>query len=126
MPSSSASSRIRAASGVSPGPTLPPGNSHNPAIVLPAGRCASNTRPSVSTSATADTSTTGGGLSAAVAGIDVDIAVGQVAGPHGRPALADAEVDADRNFAALHIFGDRPFVVIRHRAAFCCDAEPAD
>ena len=46
MPSSSFSSRISAASGVSPGCSLPPGNSHSPAIVLPSGRRASSTRPS--------------------------------------------------------------------------------
>src|SRR5205807_5490430 len=122
MPSSSASSRIKAVSGVSPGSTLPPGNSHNPAMGLPTGRWASSTRPSASTSATAETSTIGRppplpfpacwgglgwGLSAAVAGIDVDIAVGQVAGPHRGLAAADADIDADRDLAGLHVFGDR-------------------
>src|SRR5215831_19467116 len=103
MPSSSASSRIRAVSGVSPGLTLPPGNSHNPAIALPAGRWANSTRPSASTSATADTRTIG--ASAAVAGIDIDIAVGQIAGPHRGLAATDAEIDADRDLAVLHVFG---------------------
>ena len=40
------SSRTSAASGVSPGSTLPPGNSHSPAIGLPGGRCCTSTRPS--------------------------------------------------------------------------------
>src|SRR5690348_420838 len=117
IPSSSTSSRIKAASGVSPGSTLPPGNSHSPPMGLPAGRWASNTRPSASTSATADTSTMGRppplpsparggglgwGLLAAIAGIDIDIAVGQVAGPHRRLAAADAKIDTDRDLAALH------------------------
>src|SRR6185437_14972157 len=38
---------------------LAPGNSHRPAIALPSGRCASSTRPSASTSATATTRMTG-------------------------------------------------------------------
>src|SRR6185312_8522644 len=59
MPSSSRSSRISAASGLSPSFTLPPGNSHSPAIALPSGRWASSTRPSASTSATATTRMTG-------------------------------------------------------------------
>src|SRR5215813_2720603 len=102
MPSSSASSRIKAASGVSPGLTLPPGNSQSPAIALPVGRCASKTRPSASTSATADTRTIRGPASAAIAGIDVDVAVGEIAGPHGRLAAAEADIDADRDLAAFH------------------------
>src|SRR5712671_679853 len=124
MPSSSASSRISAVSGVSPGLTLPPGNSHSPAIDLPAGRWASNTLPSASTSATAETSTTGG--SAAVAGIDIDVAVGQIAGPHGYPASADPDIDGDGDLAALHIFGDRSLVIPGYSAAPRGDLDPAD
>src|SRR5260370_36908888 len=55
MPISSCSPRISVASGRSPGSTLPPGNSNNPASVLPSGRCAINTRLSASTSAQATT-----------------------------------------------------------------------
>src|SRR5712664_4079870 len=55
MPISSCSSRISVCSGRSPGSTLPPGNSHNPARGLPAGRCAISTRLSTSTSAQATT-----------------------------------------------------------------------
>src|SRR5271168_3519505 len=117
MPSSSVSSRIKAVSGVSPGSTLPPGNSQSPAIGLPAGRWASNIRPSASTSATAETSTIREAVSAAVAGLDVDIAVGEVAGPHRRLAASDAEIEIDRDLAALHVFGDRRLVIIGHRAA---------
>ena len=98
-------------SGVSPASTLPPGNSHSPAIDLPCGRWAISTRPSTSTSATAATSTRGrppsgggppghsssnAGLSRTIAAVDVDVAVRQVAGPHRRAAAADAEIDADR------------------------------
>src|SRR5437016_3600027 len=126
MPSSSASSRISAVSGVSPGLTLPPGNSQSPASGLPAGRSVSKIRPSTSTSATADTSTMGRGPSAAIAGIDVDIAVGQVAGPHRRSAAADADIDADRDLAALHVFGDRRLVIVGHRTALSRDPDAAD
>src|SRR6516165_3599493 len=109
MPISSASSRISAASGVSPALTLPPGNSHNPAIDLPAGRSASSTRPSASTSATAATSTIGS--SAPVAGIDVDVAVGQIAGPHSRLAAGDTDIDGDIYLASLHVLGDWRLVI---------------
>src|SRR6516225_4017131 len=105
MPSSSASSRMSAASGVSPVATLPPGNSHRPAIDFPAGRWASSTRPSASTSATAATSTIGGDASAAVAGIDVDVTVGQIAGPHGRLTARDTDIDGDLDLMAFHILG---------------------
>src|SRR5215472_3669896 len=151
MPSSSASSRINAASGVSPASILPPGNSHRPAIDFPAGRWASSTRPSVSTSATAATSTTrrpppspagagapgrppagagvpgeGWGRSAAVAGIDVDVAMGQIAGPHRRLAAADADIDGDRDLAAFHMLGDRRLVIAWYRPAIGEDRQTAD
>ena len=48
---------ISAASGVSPGSTLPPGHSHRPAKDLPSGRWAKSTRPSGSIRATAETRT---------------------------------------------------------------------
>src|SRR5215472_6194498 len=124
IPSSSASSRISAASGVSPALTLPPGNSHNPAIDLPAGRSASSTRPSASTSATAATSTIG--TSTAVAGIDVDVAVGQITSPYRRFAAADTDIDCDRDFVTLHVLGDRRLVIARNRAAIGKDREAAD
>src|SRR6516164_7549700 len=126
MPSSSASSRISAASGVSPASTLPPGNSQSPAIDLPAGRWASNTRPSVSTSATAATSTIRGGASAAIAGIDVDIAVGQIAGPHRRLAPGNPDIDGDHDLAAFHVLGHRSLVRSRYRAAIGQDRQAAD
>src|SRR3984893_3611002 len=124
MPSSSASSRISAVSGVSAGLTLPPGNSHSPAIELPAGRWASNTLPAASTSATAETSTTGG--SAAVAGIDIDVAVGQVTGPHGCAASADPDIDGDGDLAAFHVLGDRSLVKPGYWATPRGDLDPAD
>src|SRR5215813_1333239 len=57
IPNSSLSSRMSVCSGRSLGSTLPPGNSHNPAIARPAGRCANRTRPSASRSAHAATRT---------------------------------------------------------------------
>src|SRR6516164_4395939 len=126
MPSSSASSRISVASGVSPASTLPPGNSHSPAIDLPGGRWASSTRPSASISATAATSTTGGEASAAVAGIDVDIAVGQIAGPHRRLAAADADIDGDLDFATAHMGSDRRLVIAWYRTTISEDRQIAD
>src|SRR6202023_2756182 len=95
---------------------LPPGNSHTPAIDFPGGRWASNTRPSASTSAAAATSTSGG-PSAAVAGIDVDVAVGQIAGPHRRLAAADTDIDGNVDVAPLHVLGDGCLVVAGIRAA---------
>src|SRR4029077_8906722 len=124
MPSSSASSRMRAASGVSPAWTLPPGNSHSPAIDFPAGRWARRTLPSTSTRATATTRTTG--RSAPVAAIDVDVAVGQVAGPYRRPPAADAEVDGDVEVPPGHVPGDRRLVIARHRPALLADPRAAD
>src|SRR5271154_1487248 len=124
MPSSSLSSRINAASGVSPDPTLPPGNSHNPAMTLAAGRSARSTRPSASTSATQTTWTLG--TSAAVAAIDVDVTVRQVATPHRPTALADTEIDRDADVAPRHVPRHRRFVIARHRAALGRDLDAAD
>src|SRR5260370_40733642 len=134
MPSSSLSSRMSAASGVSPAWTLPPGNSQSPAIDLPAGRSASRTRPSTSISATATTRTTALSLdtalrpfgSAPVAAIDVDVAVGQIAGPHGCPPPPDAEIDLDVEGAPGHVPGDRRLVVARHRTAPLATSGAAD
>src|SRR5579872_4656256 len=124
MPSSSCSSRINAASGVSPGWILPPGNSHNPAKGLPAGRSASRTRPSVSISATQTTVTPA--VSAPVAAIDVDVAVRQVAGPDGPAAAADAEIDRQPDVAAGHVPRHRRLVVARNRAALGGDGYAAN
>src|SRR5438445_1811723 len=130
MPISSSSSRISAASGVSPGCTLPPGNSHRPARCLPSGRWASSTRPSGSTSATAATRTIGRegttASSAAVAAVDIDVAMRQIACPYRRPAAADAEIDGDVDLAALHVLGDRALAVARHRSALGGDLDAAD
>src|SRR6185369_11286525 len=136
MPSSSRSSRTSASSGVSPGSTLPPGNSHSPAIDLPSGRCAISTRPSTSTSATAATRTNGrspsgggppghsssndelkSGGSRTIAAVDVDVAVRQIAGPDRGAAAADAEIDVDHDVGALDVPGDRRLVVVRHDLA---------
>ena len=75
----------RLASGLSPGSTLPPGNSHSPASCLPGGRCASSTRPCPSSSATATTRTSGlASLPAAAA----------AAGPAGAAGAAAPGADA--------------------------------
>src|SRR4029077_16061024 len=95
-PSSSFSSRQSAVSGLSPAAILPPGNSHKPAIALPLGRCCSSTLPSPSINA-AQTFGTIGGRSAPVAGIDVDVAMRQIAGPDLGAALADAEIDLNHD-----------------------------
>src|SRR5712692_111729 len=132
MASSSASSRISAVSGVSPASTFPPGNSHNPAIGLPAGRRASNTRPSASSNAAAATSTMRLRAifraigSAPVAGIDVDVSVGQIAGPYRRLAAADTDIDRDLDVAAAHMCADGRLVIAGDRAAARGDLDPAD
>src|SRR5262249_30983484 len=48
--------------------------------------------------------------SAAIVGVDGNVAVGQVAGPHGGAALAHADVDGDVDLAALHVAGERRLV----------------
>src|SRR6185437_13209650 len=64
--------------------------------------------------------------STAIAAVDVDITVGQVARPDGGLAAADAEIDVDDNVAPLHVFRHRRFVVVRHRAAILRDQHAAD
>src|SRR5215475_3807909 len=98
MPSSSLSSRTRASSGVSPASTLPPGNSHRPANCLPSGRWQISTRPSASTSAQATTRESllkSANPLGTIVAVDLDVALGQVAGPHGGLAAAHADIDAD-------------------------------
>src|SRR5437879_1955867 len=122
MPISSWSSRIRVASGRSPGSTLPPGNSHRPAIALPCGRCAIRTRLSLSTSAQATTRvslTSPMRRSGAVIAVDRDIFLGEVAGQHAVAAFAHAERDSDLDFRILHRGRDFLLIVGRvARAAF--------
>src|SRR6478752_2569781 len=57
MPSSSCNSRKSARSAGSPASTFPPGNSHQPAYTLPAGRLASRKAPSARWITAAATST---------------------------------------------------------------------
>src|SRR5580693_4429282 len=104
MPNSSSNSLIRQASGVSPGSILPPGNSHIPARFFPAGRLQINTRPSTSTSAAAATSKieVTPGASRAVVPVELDIALGQIAGPHRRAGPADADIDGHLQLGVFH------------------------
>src|SRR5512145_653360 len=138
MPSSSWSSRPSATSGASPSRTLPPGNSHSPAMGLPGGRRARSTRPSTSISAAAATRTIGAtlaggsgipshpvGASAPIAAIDVDIPMGQIAAPHHRLASTNADVDRDVDLAPGHVLGDRGFVIARHGLAVGGDRDAA-
>src|SRR3546814_2641717 len=60
-----------------------------------------------------------------VIGIDVDVAMGEVAGPYARLALADPYVDGDVDLAALHVGGDRRFVIAGSRTALLGDHRAA-
>src|SRR5262245_27784916 len=64
--------------------------------------------------------------SAPIVGIDVDIAVGQIAGPDPRPTLAHADVDRDRDLLPLHMGGNRGLVIIGDALAASRDLDPAD
>ena len=63
---------------------------------------------------------------AAVIGVNVDIAMCQIACPHGELAYADADIGHDIDFAALHMLGDLRFAVFRVSQAFVGDALAAD
>src|SRR5438270_12559728 len=65
-------------------------------------------------------------LSAPVAAIDVDIAVGQIASPHGRPPPPDTEIDLDVEIAPGHVASDRRLVIAGHRPALLADPRAAD
>src|SRR5205085_1359798 len=77
-------------------------------------------------SATAATRMIGRAASAAVAAVDVDVAMRQVAGPNRRPARANAELDRDADLATRHMVADRAFAITRHRAALGGDLDAAD
>src|SRR6185312_16484907 len=64
--------------------------------------------------------------STAIAAVDVDITVCQVARPDRGLAAADAEIDVDDDLAPFHVFRDRRFVVIPHRPAIPRDEHAAD
>src|SRR3954447_1620291 len=136
MPISSCSSRISACSGRSPGSSLPPGNSHKPASVLPGGRCAIRTRLSTSTSAQATTKTSFSGTatnpprvvpaSRPIVAVDGDVLLGEVAGQHPVAALAEAERDLDLDLRVLHRGGNLGLVVRRIARAAFCDADAVE
>src|SRR3954470_24143611 len=129
MPSSSRSSRIRQASGVSPACSLPPGNSHKPAIGLLGGRCATSTRPSASTRAQAVTTSrgrAGAPGSGPVVGIDVDVTVGEIAGPHRGLAGPSAYHYPDRDLPARPVGGHWSLVEIGHGGTVARDLMAAE
>src|SRR5487761_1463462 len=64
--------------------------------------------------------------SAAVAAIDVDVAVSQVAGPDRPMAAANAEINGEANVAAGHVARHRSFIISRNWAAVCGDGNAAD
>src|SRR5687768_5573205 len=64
--------------------------------------------------------------SGSVVGIDLDITMGQVAGPDPRAALAHAHVDGDADVLALDVGGHRRLVVARAALALLGDDDAAD
>src|SRR5690348_5301012 len=64
--------------------------------------------------------------STAIVGIDLDVAMGEVAGPDPRLAGADADIDFDLDVAGLDVLGDRRFVVISDALALGGDQHAAD
>src|SRR5260370_40971158 len=123
MPSSSLSSRIKLCSGRSPGSTLPPGNSHRPAIAFPAGRCAISTRPSASMSAqaatrtvlrlTAGTSGSPSGILRSIVAVDGDILLGEVAGEHAVAPAPETERHLEADLRLLHHRRNPAFITVR-------------
>src|SRR5262249_13639051 len=61
-----------------------------------------------------------------IAAVDVDVAVRQIAGPHGGAPAADAEIDVDHDVGALDVLDDRRLVVVGHDLAVVGDADAAD
>ena len=102
---------------------LPPGNSHRPAMLLPAGRCAISTRPSASIKAQA--ATTEFWPSRPVIAVDGDIFLGEVAGQHAVAAFAQAERDLEINLRLLHFGADGHFVIGRVARALVRHANAA-
>src|SRR6185312_2500904 len=64
--------------------------------------------------------------SAPIVGVDIDVAVSEVAGPHPRPALADADVDGDGDVATPDMLGHRRFVVVGASLPLLGDGHAAD
>src|SRR4029079_6998456 len=128
--SSSRNSRIRVSSGRSPFSTLPPGNSQRPAIDLPCGLCAINTRPSVSTSAQAAMRTIlrakapAPGLRAIVA-VDGDVFFGEIAGENAIAAFAQPECNFQADFGFLHCLAHGRFIIAWIACALMRDADAA-
>src|SRR3546814_10773668 len=89
------------------------------------GRRASSAVSSRRPAGSARSRSASGGASAPVIGIDVDVAMGEVAGPYARLALADPYVDGDVELAALHVGGDRRFVIAGSRTALLGDHRAA-
>src|SRR6185312_6715949 len=101
----------------------------SPAMSLFAGRCAMSTRPSLSTSAQAATSTNGRApFSAAIRAIDVDVAMRQVTAPDRCLFPPDAGIDLDVDVTALHVRHDLFFPVsgVAHAVARNPDSPDRD
>src|SRR5690348_3352536 len=64
--------------------------------------------------------------SAPVVGIDLDIAVGEIAGPDPRLAAADPDIDLDADIAALDVLGNGRLVVAGDTLALGGDQHAAD
>src|SRR3954466_8426507 len=64
--------------------------------------------------------------STAIVGIDLDVAVGEIAGPDPSLAGPDADIDLDPDVPALDMLGDRRLVVVGHPLAFGRDQHAAD
>src|SRR5690606_14718116 len=53
--------------------------------------------------------------SAPIVGVDVDVAVSQIAGPDPGLAAANADVDLDQDVAATHVLCHRGLIIALHR-----------
>src|SRR6185312_2709635 len=64
--------------------------------------------------------------SAPVVGIDLDVAMGEVAGPHRGLAPSDADIDRNRDLAPFHVARDRRLVIALDALALVADGDAAD
>src|SRR6185312_10568143 len=64
--------------------------------------------------------------SAPVVGIDLDVAMGEVAGPHRGLAPSDADIDRNHDLAPFHVARDRRLVIALDALALVADGDAAD